>query len=54
MPESIWVMRVKDFGPMIVSIDTKGENLFEKNKKVFNEKKQPIVDEINKHVDYFD
>lgn len=54
MPESIWVMRVKDFGPMIVSIDTKGDNLFEKNKKVFNEKKQPIVDEINKHVDYFD
>ena len=33
MPESIWVMRVKDFGPMIVSIDTKGENLFEKNRR---------------------
>ena len=41
-------------GPMIVSIDTKGQNLFEKNKKVFNARKQPIVDEINKHVDYFD
>ena len=27
---------------------------FEKNKKVFNARKQPIVDEINKHVDYFD
>ncbi len=54
MPESIWVMRVKEFGPLIVSIDTKGQNLFEKNKKVFNARKQPIVDEINKHVDYFD
>lgn len=54
MPESIWVMRVKDFGPLIVSIDTHGGNLFDENKKVFNEKKQPIVDEINQHVDYFD
>ncbi len=54
MPESIWVMRVKDFGPLIVSIDTHGGNLFEENKKRFNESKQPIVDDINQHVDYFD
>lgn len=52
MPEAIWVMRVKEFGPLIVSIDAEGNNLFEKNKAHFNEVKQPIVDEINEKVDY--
>ena len=36
MPEALWVMKVKEFGPLVVSIDTKGENLFENNKKVYN------------------
>lgn len=54
MPEAMWVMRVKEFGPLIVSIDTKGNNLFEKNKAMFNEKKEKVVAEIIKHVDYFD
>jgi L(+)-tartrate dehydratase beta subunit len=52
MPEAMWVMRVKEFGPLIVSIDTKGDNLFEQNKKRFAEKKIPIVEEICEHVDY--
>ncbi|MBR4079330.1 MAG: L(+)-tartrate dehydratase subunit beta [Christensenellaceae bacterium] len=39
MPESLWVCRVKEFGPLIVSIDTNGRNLFEENKVVFNQKK---------------
>lgn len=54
MPEAMWVMRVQDFGPLIVSIDTQGNNLFDNNKKLFNEKKEAIVDEICKHVDYLD
>lgn len=54
MPESMWVMRVKEFGPLIVSIDAEGNNLFKQNKAVFNAKKQLIVDRINQHVDYFD
>ena len=32
MPETLWVNRVKEFGPLIISIDTKGNNLIEKNK----------------------
>lgn len=51
-PESMWVMRVKEFGPLIVSIDAHGGNLFEKNKVAFNEAKLPIVDEICKKVNY--
>ncbi|MDU2064345.1 MAG: L(+)-tartrate dehydratase subunit beta [Sporomusaceae bacterium] len=52
MPESLWISRVKNFGPLIISIDTKGNNLFEKNKAIFNEKKQAIVAEICKQVSY--
>jgi L(+)-tartrate dehydratase beta subunit len=28
MPEALWMLRVKDFGPLTVSIDSKGRNLF--------------------------
>ena len=39
MPETLWVCRVKEFGPLIVSIDAEGNNLFEQNKVLFNERK---------------
>ena len=52
MPEALWVSRVKNFGPLIISIDTKGNNLFEMNKARFNEKKIPIVEEISKQVGF--
>jgi len=54
MPEAMWVMRVKEFGPLIVSIDTKGNNLFENNKKAFNLKKEEVVEEICHHVDFLE
>lgn len=28
MPETLWNCRVKEFGPLIVSIDTQGNNMF--------------------------
>lgn len=52
MPETLWVCRVKEFGPLIVSIDAEGNNLFEQNKKVFNEKKEKVYDEISKQVSF--
>ena len=54
MPEAMWVMRVKEFGPLIVSIDTKGNNLFDNNIKAFNLRKNAIVEDICKHVDYLE
>lgn len=54
MPESMWVMRVKEFGPLIVSVDTHGGNLFEKNKATFRATAQPIVEEIIKKCEYID
>ncbi len=52
MPETLWVCRVKEFGPLIVSIDTHGGNLFEQNKVVFNQRKEEALKEINKHVSF--
>ena len=46
MPETLWPCKVKEFGPLIVSIDTHGRNLFEENKKVFNERKEAVYQEI--------
>ncbi|MFM0519041.1 MULTISPECIES: L(+)-tartrate dehydratase subunit beta [Caballeronia] len=47
MPETLWINRVREFGPLIISIDTKGNNLIQQNKAVFNEKKKPILDRIS-------
>lgn len=47
MPETLWINRVKEFGPLIISIDTKGNNLIEDNKNLFKQKKAPILERIN-------
>ena len=52
MPETLWVCRVKEFGPLIVSIDTNGRNLFEENKVVYNKKKELAIAEICKQVSF--
>lgn len=52
MPEALWVSRVKNFGPLIISIDTRGNNLFEKNKTIFNAKKGPVVEGICNQVKF--
>ena len=52
MPETLWINKVKEFGPLIISIDTKGRNLIEENKKVFNEKKKPILERINQQIGF--
>ncbi|MDL2273745.1 L(+)-tartrate dehydratase subunit beta [Oscillospiraceae bacterium OttesenSCG-928-G22] len=46
MPETLWVCRVKEFGPLIVSIDTEGNNLFESNKVEFNRRKAAALEAI--------
>jgi fumarate hydratase subunit beta len=28
MPEAVWVLRVENFGPLIVGIDAKGKDIF--------------------------
>jgi L(+)-tartrate dehydratase beta subunit len=52
MPETLWINKVNEFGPLIISIDTRGNNLIEQNKARFNEKKKPILDRINAQVKF--
>jgi L(+)-tartrate dehydratase beta subunit len=48
MPEAVWVLRVREFGPLIVSIDTQGNNMFAENAALYASRKadciQPIME----------
>lgn len=52
MPETLWTFRVKQFGPLIVSIDAHGNNIFEQQKVVYNERKERALAELNEKVRY--
>lgn len=52
MPETLWTSKVKEFGPLIVSIDTHGNNIFEENKVIFNERKEKVYEEICREVKF--
>jgi L(+)-tartrate dehydratase beta subunit len=52
MPETLWYCRVKEFGPLIVSIDTHGGNLFEENKVKFNQIKEEQIKKISEKVKF--
>ena len=52
MPETLWCCKVKEFGPLIVSIDAQGRNLFEENKITFNEKKEEAKQDIYPNVKF--
>ena len=52
MPETLWCCKVHGFGPLIVSIDAEGNNLFEQNKVAFNERKEAALAEIQGQVSF--
>ncbi|MDU5498469.1 MAG: L(+)-tartrate dehydratase subunit beta [Acinetobacter baumannii] len=52
MPETLWINRVREFGPLIISIDTKGNNLIQQNKFEFQAKKAPILEKISKQLSF--
>ena len=52
MPETLWNCRVKEFGPLIVSIDSEGRNYFEEKKVEYNQRKDEQVTEICKQVGF--
>ena len=52
MPETLWCCKVKEFGPLIVSIDAQGRSLFEENKITFNEKKEEAKQDIYPNVKF--
>lgn len=52
MPETLWNCRVEMFGPLIVSIDSYGRNLFEEQKVIYNQRKEEVYEEIIKQVKF--
>ncbi|HAV4864336.1 L(+)-tartrate dehydratase subunit beta [Acinetobacter baumannii] len=52
MPETLWINRVREFGPLIISIDAKGNNLIQQNKVEFQAKKAPILEKISKQLSF--
>ena len=50
MPETLWNCRVREFGPLIVSIDSRGRNYFEENKIEYNKKKDEQIEKISAQV----
>ena len=45
MAECLWVMRTNEFGPLIVSIDTHGNNLFAENSKIYTSRRKEYMEE---------
>jgi len=46
MPEALWVMEARMFGPLIVSIDTLGTNMFTENAKFYASRKEVLIKPI--------
>ena len=46
MPETLWNCRVREFGPLIVSIDAQGNNYFEEKKVEYNQRKEEQLEKI--------
>ena len=48
MPEALWNIRVKNLGPLIVSIAAEGKNLFDEKKKEYAERKEKQIRDMGK------
>lgn len=52
MPETLWHCHVKEFGPLIVSIDAYGKNYFEEKKVEYNKNKEEQIKKISAQVGF--
>jgi L(+)-tartrate dehydratase beta subunit len=46
MPEAVWHLKVREFGPLIVTIDAEGNNYFEEKKRAYNARKDEQIESI--------
>ncbi len=45
-PEAVWVLEVEEFGPLVVAIDSHGNNLYEQVLKEVDENKKKVLAEL--------
>lgn len=46
IPEAVWVFEVEEFGPLIVTIDTTGENYYEKKLADVRKRAEEVIKEL--------
>ena len=46
LPEAVWSLEISDFGPLIVGIDSKGNNLFEERTKRIRQKSNWVLENL--------
>jgi fumarate hydratase subunit beta len=46
VPEAMWIFEVEEFGPLVVAIDSHGNNLFTDVQKTVEESKQKIYQKL--------
>ena len=51
MPEALWSIKVKGLGPLIVSIDACGRNLFDEKKKEYARRKDEQITNMSKAIE---
>ena len=54
MPEAMWKLKCERFGPLIVSIDSYGNNLIENNKVEFNAKREKALEDLKGKLSYME
>ena len=54
MPEAMWTLKCDKFGPLIVSIDSYGNNLIENNKIDFNTKREKALEDLKGKLSYME
>lgn len=50
--EAVWYCKVKEFGPLIVTIDTNGRNFFEEKKVEYNKRKEEQLARISSQLHF--
>lgn len=53
MAEALWKIRVKGLGPLIVTIDSSGRNIFAEKKKEIARRKEEQIEKISKKLETF-
>ena len=54
MPEAMWRLKCERFGPLIVSIDSYGNNLIENNKVEFYAKREKALEDLKGKLSYME
>lgn len=50
MPEAFWILKVKEFGPLVVTIDIEGNNLFKDRRSEIGNNKELVLKDVKSKI----